>query len=79
MTERALRVLEFVKIRERLAAFALTDPGQSLCRELVPQSELGDIQRAQQETEEATVILTYLGSNPLTGFTDVRPYLSLAE
>lgn len=34
--DRALRVLEFTKIRERLAAHALTDMGKEKCLALVP-------------------------------------------
>ena len=38
MNERALRVLEFTKIREMLSEHALSDPGKKLCRELTPLS-----------------------------------------
>ena len=79
MTEKALRVLEFNKIRSQLADFALTDLGKEKCLQLVPLSEFEEIRKAQNETEEAVVILSYHGSNPLIGFSDVRPYLSLAK
>ncbi len=32
MNERALRVLEFTKIRDMLASYALSDPGKQMCR-----------------------------------------------
>ena len=32
MNERALRVLEFTKIRDTLASYALSDPGKEKCR-----------------------------------------------
>ena len=38
--DRALRVLEFTKIRERLAAHALTDMGREKCLALRPYDEL---------------------------------------
>ena len=79
LTEKALRVLEFNKILSQLADYALTDLGKEKCRQLVPLSDFSEIQKAQSETEEAVVILSYQGGNPLCGFTDVRPYLSLAQ
>ena len=79
MNEKALRVLEFTKIREQLAAFALTDLGRERCLALVPSDDFQEIRKAQNETEEAVIILTYQGGNPLISFSDVRPYLSLAQ
>ena len=77
MTERTLRVLEFTRVREMLAEGALTAPGAEKCRALVPFDTLYDIERAQRETEEATVILHYVGGHPMTEFPDARPALSV--
>ena len=77
--ERTLRVLEFTKIRERLASKALTPMGAERCMALVPSDNLPEIEMWQAETEEATVILQYLGGSPLTTFDDVRHAISLAE
>ena len=79
MNDRALRVLEFTKIREMLAAYALSAAGREKCLTLTPFSDLADVSRALDETEEAVVTLTYLGGNPLIGFEDVSEYLTLAE
>ena len=79
MSERTLRVLEFVKIREMLAEGALTDMGAEQCRSLVPQCDLAAVNEAQAETEEATVILRYYGGHPLMAFPDVRPAIALCE
>jgi len=79
MKERTLRVLEFTKIRERLASKALTPMGQERCLALVPSDNLPEIEMWQAETEEATVILQYLGGSPLVPFEDVRQAISLAE
>ena len=72
MKERTLRVLEFTKIRDRLASKAMTDMGRERCEALVPSSNMTEIQRMQAETEEATVILQYVGASPLVPFSDVR-------
>ena len=77
--DRALRVLEFTKIRDRLAAFALTEPGKELCLALKPYAAMEDVDRAQRETEEACTLLTYLGGHPLSPYPDVRESLTLAQ
>ena len=78
MQKRTLRVLEFVKIREMLAELALTEIGAEKCRALEPSTNLTEVTQWQQETEEATVILQYMGGTPLVAFADVRPSLTLA-
>ena len=77
--ERTLRVLEFTKIRDRLAEKALTDMGREKCEALAPSDNLPEILQMQAETEEATVVVQYIGGSPLIPFTDVRKSLSLAE
>lgn len=79
MKERNLRVLEFSKIREKMAEFAVTDPGRECCKALTPSSDPVDVRRMQQETEEASTVLAYNGANPMAWFTDVRDYLKLAR
>ena len=79
MNERALRVLEFTKIRDMLAGYALSDPGKEKCRALTPLSDFAEVNKALDETEEAVATLAYVGGNPLISFNDVSEYLSLAE
>ena len=79
MTERTLRVLEFPRVREMLAEGALTALGAEKCRALTPFDTLWDIDQAQRETEEAAVILQYVGGHPLTEFPDARPALLVCE
>ena len=77
--DRALRVLEFTKIREMLAQNAITEEGRQRCLELVPCHDLGDVNHALAETEEAVVLLTYLGQNPLVSYPDVREPIARAQ
>ena len=79
MQQRTLRVLEFTKIREELASLALTPMGAELCRALEPAHQLAEAELWQRETEEATIVLQYVGGSPLYASADVRPSLSLAE
>ena len=50
MNERNLRVLEFPKIRDMMAALAVTDMGRECCRELTPSSDPDEVRRRQAET-----------------------------
>ena len=77
--DRALRVLEFTKIRELLAQNAITEEGRQRCLELTPYHDLGDVNHALAETEEAVVLLTYLGQNPLVSYPDVRESIARAQ
>jgi len=79
ISERTMRVLEFVKIRDLLAEGALTETGAEKCRALEPLDELSDVLAAQAETEEASVILRYVGGHPMASFPDVRPALSICD
>ena len=79
MNERNLRVLEFPKILEMLAALTVTEPGQEAARALEPSGDAATVRRWQAETEEATSVTAYTGGNPMAYFTDVRPFLKLAK
>ena len=79
ISERTTRVLEFTRIREMLAEGALTEAGAEKCRALVPMDDLPQVLDAQAETEEATVILHYIGGHPMAAFPDVRPALGICE
>ena len=79
MTERSLRVLEFHKIRAELSKYCVSDMGRERCEALVPTNRIADVRRMQQETEEARVVLTYLGGTPMIPFADVRASLHLAQ
>ena len=74
-----MRVLEFTKIRDLLAEGALTETGAEKCRALTPMDNLAEVQAAQDETEEAAVILRYVGGHPMIAFPDVRQALSTCE
>ncbi len=76
--DRALRVLEFTKIRERLASYALTDMGKEKCLALVPCVDFSDAVHSLDETEEAVTLISYLGGHPLASFPDVREHIKLA-
>ena len=79
MPERSLRALEFPRIRERLAEGALTAAGAAKCGALVPFDDLVSVTAAQEETEEAAVILQYVGGHPMIAFPEVGEPLAICE
>ncbi|MBO4884915.1 MAG: endonuclease MutS2 [Clostridia bacterium] len=78
MRERNLRVLEFTKIRDMLAAFAISDMGKERVLALEPSSDPNEVRQLQQQTEEAGTVIAYTGGNPMLSFTDVREHLKRA-
>ncbi len=78
MNEKSLRTLEFTKIISQLASLALTAPGQARCESLVPHDSLERAERAQNETDEALLVLLRRGDSPLIPFKDVSAWLGLA-
>ena len=53
MNQKALHVLEYDKIIERLTEHATSEPGKRLCRELVPSSDIKEIRKNQEKTKDA--------------------------
>ncbi|MEG0986122.1 MAG: endonuclease MutS2 [Clostridia bacterium] len=79
MNERNLRVLEFTKIRERLAGMTLSEPGHARALELTPSSDFYTVTLFQQQTDEASTVRAYCGGSPMVYFADVAGPLRMAE
>lgn len=71
MNSKALHVLEYNKIIERLTEKATSDPGRKLCRELLPMTVLEEIEHAQKETADALSRLFKKGSTSFGGNKDL--------
>ena len=71
MNSKALHVLEYNKIIERLTEKATSEPGRKLCRELLPMTDLDNIEHAQQETADALSRLFKKGSTSFGGNKDL--------
>ena len=52
MNAKVLRVLEYDKVIHMLEQKATSDPGRQLCRDLVPMTDLAQIEQAQTETAD---------------------------
>jgi DNA mismatch repair protein MutS2 len=78
MDPRSLRVLEFEKIRERLAGFASFSLGTERARALLPSDDLRLAQEWQAETREARRLLEEKSDVHLGGVHDLRPRVEQA-
>lgn len=71
MNSKVLHVLEYNKIIEQLVDKATSEPGRKLCRELVPMTDLEQINRAQAETADALSRIFKKGSTSFGGNKDL--------
>lgn len=79
MNERALRILEFNKIKEKLKKYAITSGGKSLVEELVPYDSSYEVKNALEETKEAHDLIVNKGNPPFEGLHDIREGLERAQ
>ena len=79
MNDRAIRILEFDKIRNMLSEYAISDMGRDKCLALKPDKNKNAIENSQQETQEAVYVLRFKGRSPVNSFQNVKPHLSRAE
>lgn len=73
MNERMLRVLEFNKIKDKLAKEAATSIGKERSLHIEPKTKLEEVQLLQAETDEAVTILRLNMHVPFGGIVDIRP------
>lgn len=71
MNSKVLQTLEYNKIMEQLTDKATSEPGRKLCRELVPMTDLKQIEHAQTETSDALSRIFKKGSTSFGGNKDL--------
>ena len=79
MNEKALRVLEFNKIKEKVKKYAITAGGKEKVDNLVPYSSAYEVKNALEDTKEAYEILIKKSNPPFEGLHDVTDGLERAE
>lgn len=79
MNKRALRVLEFDKIIERLSAKAVSSLGREHIDALMPSSEYKDIVESQKETSEAFAMILHHSNPPFGAIYDLSEAVKRAE
>ncbi|EKN65039.1 recombination and DNA strand exchange inhibitor protein [Neobacillus bataviensis LMG 21833] len=75
MQERALKVLEFTKVRELLLEHAASSLGRDKIKSLMPSTDFEEVVRLQTETDEAATVLRIKGNVPLSGTHDIRAHI----
>lgn len=78
MNKKALHKLEYDKIIEKLAAFAVSPMAKERVSTLQPATVMSDIALWQQETTEATDMILRKGTPSFGGFREIRPQLKRA-
>lgn len=79
MEERTLRILEFVKIKDKLVSLCTSELGRELANELMPQTEPEEAERLLRETTDAVDFVLRRGRPPLGGIHDISDTLRRVE
>jgi DNA mismatch repair protein MutS2 len=78
MDERAMRTLEFAKVRDLLVERCATILGKELAESLLPNRDFLEVKHRQDETGEARRLYMAGGSIPLGGIHDLRASIARA-
>jgi DNA mismatch repair protein MutS2 len=76
--QRALQILEFDKVRERIAQHAACSLGKDKIMVMEPYASLEAAEAELTAVDEALQLLYRYGTLPFGGITDIRPYLQKA-
>jgi DNA mismatch repair protein MutS2 len=79
LNEKALRVLEYYKIKDMIKNYTQTGAGKDLIDALKPYDNIYEVREHLEETFEALLLLGKKGSPPFEGLYDVREGISRAE
>jgi len=75
MNDKALNTLEFNKIKDRLEGYANSPKGKQLVKELLPSTDLSEIQQNLSETDAAMLRIGLYGNISFSGVKDVSDSL----
>ena len=79
ITERALKTLEYYKIREEVSNYCTSSVGKSHIDNLIPSVEFAEVTKLLEEMDEGMSILRLRGNVPMGGITDIRPHAKRAQ
>ncbi|MFJ7826996.1 endonuclease MutS2 [Psychrobacillus sp. NPDC096623] len=79
IAERALRTLEYYKIREEVSSYCTSSIGKSHIDKLIPSVDFTEVTKLLEEMDEGMAILRLRGNVPMGGMTDVRPHAKRAQ
>ena len=78
MNEKALKTLEYNKIKDKLIEFAVSPMAKEKIQQLTPFIDMSEIITAQQETTQAVSMSLRKGRLPLGGLHEIRPQIKRA-
>ncbi|RHW33426.1 endonuclease MutS2 [Lysinibacillus yapensis] len=79
IAERALKTLEFGKVRERVASYCTSSLGKNQIEQLIPETDFDKVVELLEEMDEGLSILRVKGNVPMGGIFDVRPHAKRAQ
>ncbi|PID07230.1 MULTISPECIES: endonuclease MutS2 [unclassified Sporosarcina] len=79
MEKRVLKTLEFDKIIQQVAAQCTSIAGRAHIEQLVPSTNLEDVNRLLEETDEGLALLRIRGNVPMGGIHDIRSHAKRAQ
>ncbi|OIK12942.1 endonuclease MutS2 [Bacillus sp. MUM 13] len=79
MHAKALKTLEFDKIKSQLLTFASSSIGKEKAEQLTPSADFTEVLKWQEETDEAANVIRLKGNVPLGGIFDIRPHAKRAQ
>lgn len=79
MNQKALKTLEYTKIITQLESHAASPLGKSLCRDLVPSSDLEEVRTWQTQTTDAADRVRLKGTVSFSGLRDIGSSLKRLE
>ncbi|WP_277586667.1 endonuclease MutS2 [Psychrobacillus antarcticus] len=79
IAERALRTLEYYKIREEVSNYCTSSIGKSHIDSLIPSVDFSEVTKLLEEMDEGMAILRLRGNVPMGGMTDIRPHAKRAQ
>ena len=79
IAERALRTLEYFKIREEVSNYCTSSIGKSHIDNLIPSVDFIEVTKLLEEMDEGMSILRLRGNVPMGGMTDIRPHAKRAQ
>lgn len=72
MDTKVLNTLEFNKIKQKLINYAVSSMAKDIIRNLLPSTDISEIERLQEETTDATSMTLRKGRIPLGALKDMR-------
>lgn len=79
IAERALRTLEYYKIREEVARYCTSSLGKAHIEKLLPSTDINEVNRLLEQMDEGASIIRVKGNVPMGGIFDIRMHAKRAQ